>query len=58
VVVVTAVCFTSLLQPSFAFAAAPRHIPSWGTSAKLAAAPAKGWTRNILFDRFANAMPS
>jgi hypothetical protein len=56
--VVIAVCFASFLQPSFAFAAAPRHIPSWGTSAKLAAAPAKGWTRNILFDRFANATPS
>jgi len=51
-------CFASCLQPSFAFAAASRHIPSWGTSARLAAAPAKGWTRIILFDRFANATPS
>jgi hypothetical protein len=55
--IVIAVCFASCLQPSFAFAAAPRPIPSWDTSAKLAAAPVNGWTRNILFDRFANATP-
>jgi hypothetical protein len=50
--------FASSLQPSFAFAAASQHIPSWGTSTMVAAAPAIGWTRIIGFDRFASTTPS
>ena len=34
-------------------AAASQHFPSRDTSAVSAAAPARGWTRIILFDRFA-----